>query len=194
MEGPAVSIIGEMKTKCKVINCSRPSRTRGMCASHYSQMMKGNPELLALHPDVKLKTCEVGGCGSVALSRGWCNMHWKRWRAHGDPTIKLRADRNQGEWKPTPSGYMRAYRHGHPNAGKDGLISQHTFVMSEHLGRVLKPGETVHHRNGIRCDNRIDNLELWVSKHPAGQRVEDLLDFAEEIIEQYGSLRDQCYR
>lgn len=76
----------------------------------------------------------------------------------------------------------------HPNSSKQGKILEHVLIMSNFLKRPLKKGETVHHKNGIRNDNRIENLELWSHSHPPGQRVEDKIAWCKEFLEQYKDL------
>jgi hypothetical protein len=49
--------------------------------------------------------------------------------------------------------------------------------MEEILGRPLEPNENVHHVNGVRDDNRPENLELWLTSQPSGQRVRDLVEW-----------------
>jgi len=82
-------------------------------------------------------------------------------------------------------GYVQIWKPEHPNAKMAGYIHEHRLVISEKLGRPLLSHENIHHKNGKRSDNRLENLELWTTIQPAGKRPEDLLEFAKEIIKLY---------
>ena len=66
-------------------------------------------------------------------------------------------------------------------------LPEHRYVMEQHIGRPLTADETVHHRNGIRDDNRIENLQLKASAHGKGQTIPDLLAYYAELQERYSN-------
>ena len=87
------------------------------------------------------------------------------------------------------SGYVMTYAPDHPRVRQrkgSRYVFEHILVMEKHLGRHLLSGENVHHKNGVKDDNRPENLELWVTGQPSGVRVEDAVAWAKEILERYG--------
>ncbi len=60
-------------------------------------------------------------------------------------------------------GYIMVYSPAHPNRNANKCVYEHRLVMEQSLGRHLLPSEVVHHKNGIKDDNRIENLELFTS-------------------------------
>lgn len=121
----------------------------------------------------KGKKCSISYCERSAHSRGWCKKHYEVWRCHGDP---LHMERRVGT--KSKEGYVLLWVDGKQ-------IRAHRYVMSQILGRDLEPHENVHHKNGIKDDNRPENLELWISDQPPGARMEDLIEWAEELLSKY---------
>jgi hypothetical protein len=167
----------EPPTECAVDGCAGQAATRGWCRTHYDRWrLHGDPVARDRRSRVKGINCSASDCGDEAIIRGWCGAHYQRWRRYGDPEAPLRRARKGESTKRwlNHDGYVLIRK-----LGKSVL--EHRMVMEEMLGRPMLPEETVHHMNGIRDDNRPENLELWVSTRP-GQRVTDLIAF---VVEHY---------
>lgn len=123
------------------------------------------------------KCCHVDGCSRKYFCKQYCAMHYGRVKTYGrtGPAEAYGVVRDEDGWT-LRNGYKTK---SGPNKK---LIYEHRQVMEDFLGRKLESFENVHHINGDRADNRVENLELWVETQPSGQRVEDLIDW---IVEQY---------
>ena len=117
----------------------------------------------------RVKQKHSRGCEECCRRDGELNGNWKGGRARHH------------------AGYVMIRVPDHPRVAgsRAPYVFEHILVMEEMLGRHLESDETVHHRNGVRDDNRPQNLELWVRPQPSGIRVEDAIAWAWDILERY---------
>lgn len=152
---------------CSAGGCTGIAMQMRLCDIHYAHRRSKN-----------LGKCSVESCSREQKSRGMCTGH-RMQVLSGLPITPLRERLKEGDRWENEQGYVLVVHNGIARL-------EHRVAMEMAIGRKLKSKETVHHKNGVRSDNRLDNLELWASNHPPGQRIEDLVSWAQQILGTYG--------
>lgn len=167
---------------CSYANCTSRHYANGYCRLHYVRANAGTD--LGKPLPIRQDGCNVKDCDKPHTCLGYCNTHWARLKKHNDvkedvPITRLTANGKIIDGK----GYVLIW------TGKK-YEREHRIIMSIHIGRALRQDETVHHINGVKDDNRLENLELWSSSHPSGQRLEDKISWAKDFLKSNEVLMD----
>lgn len=161
--------------KCSICFVAPNRLKRGLCNRCYERMRKHN-------------------CLDAVADAPIPNGAWLKGRGHRAEVLTMTppppvtsnagaASRGREFFAPSlrqdhPIGTRTIWSNGYVGVKtENGTQPEHRLTMEKMLGRSLVKGETVHHKNGRRSDNRPENLELWYVGQPAGQRVSDLIRY-----------------
>lgn len=170
---------------CTVADCVAFVQTKksGLCVKHNYRFRTYGDTASRRVPylDRGRTPCSIDECDShvASLASGYCGRHEYKFKRYGDPLAgRTLTKRGTGGRYVTSSGYVVVYDESRVKT------LEHRAVMAAVLGRDLYPFENVHHLNGIRWDNRPENLELWAVPQPQGQRSVDLVAW---VIDNYSA-------
>lgn len=178
------------RRRCLLVDCDSTAQQRGICTTHY-RLWEERGEMVPMRPPKRPaegQLCAVLSCEDPVSTRGYCKPHYDAIvvrNAPHDHQVKPLRKRVPGEKHVDGDGYVQVFAPSHPSVRTNGYYPEHRMVMESVLGRPLRSDESVHHKNGVRHDNRPENLELWARFQPAGQRVSDLVAWAEQILARY---------
>lgn len=178
--------------KCSFEGCDKPLHAEGFCSVHRHRHRRGADMAAPVrHQERRIPgaTCSANACERPAINAGFCGMHYMRKRTGKPLDATHRQLKGQGKHL-RPDGYVLVTvppgTPGTPGARKNAMMFEHRYVMQNWLGRPLMKAEQVHHRNGIRKDNRIKNLELMTGAHgnkiKATDSVLHCLDRIEHLV------------
>jgi hypothetical protein len=112
----------------------------------------------------KHRTCSVSGCGKKHSAKGLCGVHYARLFRYGSLELKGKFGSNNTKWRGgitrDSSGRVMILMPEHPFSNGWGYVYRYRSVVEQSIGRFLKPSELVHHVNGDKTDDRIENLVL----------------------------------
>jgi len=173
--------------KCCIDGCENPIFVlyRKLCKTHYHRVKRAGDIALSRAAPEPNKICSIEGCGRAHKAKGLCGSHYAYLKVYGSPTPVLK--KRGGQFKEgdpvstcKSTGYVYVWKREEKK-----VYLQHRLEMEKSIGRKMLSSESVHHKNGNRSDNSIENLELWNKSQPAGQRVEDKCNWAIEILKLY---------
>jgi hypothetical protein len=176
-----------MPAGCMMVGCKNKHHGRNLCRNHYMILYRAgiiktsrkNPRNLIGKKFGRWVVMRLGfigkrrerfwecrcECGTIrnvrdsalvsgtSKSCGCYRVDFAKSRINGEST-------NWKGGKMVVNGYVYIKKHNHPMADKQNYVAEHRYLMSKKVGRVLEKNELVHHKNGVRDDNRYSNLEI----------------------------------
>jgi hypothetical protein len=193
-----------MMPSCSIQGCEDAVLARALCRRHYQRLRRkerGQQARPLDAPDTYFRrpagtSCTVDGCDRPHLSHDLCDLHLQRFKKIRAGIVSTpvsapiaKSPRGQVD-KINKDGYhLISVPAGTPGAVQRGLVMlEHRYVMQNHLRRPLLRAETVHHKDGNRLNNNLDNLELKSGNHGSGINVIDGVLASLDWIERYSGL------